>query len=111
MKTLNITFNKRVANGYDEMGNPKYETKEIIAHNCLIAPITEPISAKENQAMERGKNQVRVHLPKEFKEDISKSSFAWNNRNFEVDTNPVEFMEGNTPTIWNRYFRAEAIDE
>ena len=111
MKTLNITFNKRVVNGHDEMGNPKYENKEIIAHNCLIAPITEPLSVKENQAMERGKNQVRVHLPKTFNEDISKSSFVWNNQTFEVDTDPVEFMKENTPTTWNRYFRAEAINE
>lgn len=111
MKTITIEFRKRQKTGLDELRNPIYENTTISVAGCLVEPISEPQNARENQAMERGKIQVRVHLPKVFTGDVSKSAFDYNGVEFETDTNPVEFMRENTPTKWNRYFRAEAINE
>lgn len=111
MKTIMIRFRKREKVGVDKLRNPIYANNEISVDGCLVEPVSEPQNARENQAMERGKVQVRVHLPKAFTGNVAKSSFLWDGVEFETDTNPVKFMDENTPTKWNRYFRAEAIDE
>ena len=112
MKTITLTFTKNVQGSeLDPFGNP-IEAKQIIEVNgCLIAPITEPTSHREEQAMEQGKIQVRIHLPKTFSGDVSDSDVEWDGKTFHLDSDSVAFMNENCPTRWNRYFRAEAIYE
>ena len=105
-----VTFTKQVANGTDDLNNPTYSDTEIEIADCLIAPITEPASAREQQAMDQAKDQVRVHLPKTTTQDVSGSSFVYDGKTFTVDSDSVVFMPGNTPTRWNRYFRAECVN-
>lgn len=105
-----ITFIQKVANETDDLNNPTYTTDEIEIDDCLIAPITEPSTAREQQAYDQAKDQVRVHLPKTTTEDVSGSTFVYNNKTFTVDSDSVIFMAGNTPTRWNRYFRAESLN-
>lgn len=110
MKTVTLTFLKKTASGTDAMNNPTYTTTEIEVDGCLIAPITEPSSQREQQAMEQSKDQVRIHLPKTYTGDVSKSSVEWDGKTFLLDSDSVKFMDGNTPTKWNRYFRAESVN-
>ena len=105
-----ITFTQKVANGTDELNNPTYSTEEIEIEDCLIAPIIEPSTAREQQAYDQSRDQVRVHLPKTTTEDVSNSTFIYNSKTFTVDSDSVIFMDGNTPTRWNRYFRAESLN-
>lgn len=105
-----LTFVKQTATGVDAMNDPTYTSSDIEVEDCLIAPITEPASAREQQAMEQSKDQVRIHLPKEYTGDVSDSDVTWNGKVFHLDSDSVVFMEGNTPTRWNRYFRAECIN-
>lgn len=92
------------------MNNPVNETVNVIVDDCLIAPITEPSNAREQQAMEQSRDQVRIHLPKAFTGSVADSYVMWGGRKFRVDSDSVVFMPENTPTRWNRYFRAEAIN-
>ena len=105
-----VTFTKQVANGTDDLNNPTYSDSTVVIDDCLIAPITEPASAREQQAMDQAKDQVRVHLPKTTTQDVSGSSFVYDGKTFTVDSDSVVFMPGNTPTRWNRYFRAECLN-
>jgi hypothetical protein len=105
-----VTFTKQVANGTDDLNNPTYSDTEIEIDDCLIAPITEPASAREQQAMDQAKDQLRVHLPKTTTQDVSSSSFVYDGKTFTVDSDSVVFMPDNTPTRWNRYFRAECLN-
>lgn len=108
---MTITFNKRIANGTDALNNTTYTTQQVVVDDCLVAPITEPTNAREAQALEQMRDQVRVHIPKASDTvDISDSTFVYDGKTFTVDSDSVKFMTENTPTRWNRYFRAECIN-
>ena len=107
---MSITFIKQVANGTDALNDPTYTTQNITVDDVLVAPITEPANAREAQALEQSRDQVRVHLPKTNTQDISNSSFTYEGKEFKVDSASVKFMDGNTPTRWNTYFRAECVN-
>lgn len=110
MVGMEIDFIQKVASGTDDLNNPTYTTQTVTVSDCLVAPITEPTTAREQQAMDQSKDQVRVHLPKTTTEDVANSSFVYDGKTFEVDSDSVVFMADNTPTRWNRYFRAECIN-
>lgn len=110
MKGLQITFNKQVADKYDDFNNPVTKIIKIVVDDCLVAPVTEPISAREQQAINQARDQVRVHLPKSFSGDVSASTFEYNGKTFTLDSDSVVFMPENTPTRWNRYLRAECVN-
>lgn len=110
MKGITITFTKLVADGVDDLNNPTYTTEDIEIEDCLVAPIVEPQNAREQQAYDQSRDQVRVHLPKATTEDVSSSTFVYDSKTFTVDSDSVIFIEENTPTRWNRYFRAECMN-
>lgn len=110
MKGLQITFNKQVADKYDDFNNPVTKIIKIVVDDCLVAPVTEPISAREQQAINQARDQVRVHLPKSFSGDVSASTFEYGGKTFTLDSDSVVFMPENTPTRWNRYLRAECLN-
>ena len=105
-----LTFDKKTETGRDLFNNPTYTTQQIVIDDCLIAPITEPSSAREQQAMEQSREQLRIHIPKTYTGDISGSDVVWLGKRYHVDNDSVAFMEENTPTRWNRYFRAERVN-
>lgn len=110
MKGLQITFNKQVVDKYDDFNNPVTKIVKIVVDDCLVAPVTEPISAREQQAINQARDQVRVHLPKSFSGDVSASTFEYDGKTFTLDSDSVIFMPENTPTRWNRYLRAECLN-
>jgi hypothetical protein len=110
MKGMTIAFTKKVANGTDAMNNPTFTDQVISVDDCLVAPIIEPANAREQQAAHAQRDQVRVHLPKANTEDISNSTFVYGGKTFTVDSDSVSFMDENTPTRWNTYFRAECLN-
>lgn len=110
MQGIKLTFTKKVASGEDSFNNPTYTTTDVEVCDCLIAPITEPSTAREQQAINQSRDQVRIHLPKDFEGDVSDSDVVWDGKTFHLDSDSVVFMEGNTPTRWNRYIRAECIN-
>lgn len=105
-----LTFTKKVQSGTDSMNNPTYSNTEIEVEDCLVAPITEPATAREQQAMQQSKDQIRIHLPAVCTDDVSNSDITYDGKLFHLDSDSVVFMAGNTPTRWNRYFRAECIN-
>jgi len=112
MKTITLTFTKNIQGSeLDPFGNPITSKLNVVVDGCLIAPITEPTSHREEQAIEQGKIQVRIHLPKTFTGDVSDSDVEWDGKTFHLDSDSVAFMNENCPTKWNRYFRAEAVYE
>ena len=112
MKTLTLTFTKTIqGTSVDAFGNAVETTQDIVVDGCLIAPITEPVTKREQQALDQGKDQVRIHLPKTYTGDVSDSDVTWGGKTFHLDSSSVQFMNENCPTQWNRYFRAEAIYE
>ena len=111
MVGMEIVFTQKVAGAVDDLNNPTYTTQEITVSDCLVAPITEPTTAREQQAMEQSKDQVRVHMPKTSTADVRNSTFVYDGKTFAIDSSSaVKFMDGNTPTRWNRYFRAESVN-
>lgn len=110
MKGVTLTFKLKTEASKDAMGNPVLADTNLDVADCLIAPITEPTNAREQQALAQSKDQVRIHLPKAFTGDVSNSEVDWDGKTFRVDSDSVAFMTDNTPTRWNRYFRAEAIN-
>lgn len=112
MKGTTLVFTKRTAGStYDNFGNATESTSTITINDCLIAPVTEPTTKREEQAINQGKIQVRIHLPKTCTDDVSDSDVEWNGKTFHLDSDSVVFMNENCPTRWNRYFRAEAYYE
>ena len=109
MKGLKITFDKQITVKFDDFNNPVTEVIKIAVDDCLIAPVTEPVSAREQQAISQARDQVRVHLPKTFTGDVSASTFVYDGKTFTLDSDSVVFMPENTPTRWNRYLRAECL--
>lgn len=109
MQGTTITFERRIKTGTDAFNNPTFVMEALVVEDCLIAPITEPASAREQQALNQDRDQVRVHLPKTFTGNVAASQFEWNGKVFELDSDSVVFMAENTPTRWNRYFRAECV--
>lgn len=110
MKGITLTFAKQVPGTPDAMGNPVNTITNIDVADCLIAPPAEPLSLREQQALEQSKDQVRIHIPKAYTGDVSDSDVAWDGKVFHVDSDSVVFMAENTPTRWNRYFRAEVVN-
>lgn len=110
MRGMQLTFEKKTEVGRDMFNNPVYQKQAIAVDDCLIAPITEPSNAREQQALEQNREQVRIHLPKAFDGDVSNSTVVWLGKVFTVDSDGTAFMPENTPTRWNRYFRAERIN-
>lgn len=110
MKGMTITFQRKVANGVDSLNNPTYTTEDVAVDDVLVAPIAEPSTAREHQAMTQSRIQMRVHMPKSSDADVANSDFEYDGKTFHVDNDSVVFMPENTPTRWNRYFRAEVID-
>jgi hypothetical protein len=49
-------------------------------------------------------------MPKASTADVGDSSFVYDGKTFRLDSSAVKFMDGNTPTRWNRYFRAESVN-
>ena len=110
MNGITLTFAKQNITSTDSMGNAVMTTTNIQVADCLIAPITEPTSAREQQAMEQSKDQIRIHLPKLYTGDVSNSDVTWNGKVFHLDSDSVIFMDDNTPGPWNRYIRAESVN-
>lgn len=110
MKGITLTFVKQTPGTPDAMGNAVPTTSNIVVNDCLIAPISEPSNAREQQAMEQSRDQVRIHLPKAYNGDVSDSDVTWDGKVFHLDSDSVVFMNDNTPTRWNRYIRAESIN-
>lgn len=107
-----LMFTKQVeGTTRDSFGNLTATDTSITVRDCLIAPITEPTNAREEQALKQGRIQVRIHLPKTFIGDVSDSTVEWGGKTFHLDSDSVVFMAENCPTRWNRYIRAEAIYE
>lgn len=111
MKTIPITFNKKIESDKDDFGNSTFTTEEVVVDGCLVGPTSEPLSKRDTEAMDQGVIRVRVHLPKTFTGDVSDSTFVYQGKTFRVDSCGVEFMTENCPTQWNRYFGAEAYYE
>lgn len=110
MKGITLTFSKDVPGAKDAMGNPTITKTSVVVNDCLIAPIIEPANAREQQAIEQSRDQVRIHLPKAYTGDVSDSDVVWNGKTFHLDSDSVVFMNENTPTRWNRYLRAECLN-
>lgn len=110
MTGTTITFATKVESGTDQFNNPTYTETDVEVDDCLVAPITEPTNIREQQAIEQSRDQVRIHLPKTCTDDVSNSEFTWDGKVFKVDSDSVVFMDENTPTRWNRYFRAECVN-
>lgn len=110
MTGMEITFTQKVAGAVDDLNNPTYTTTDVVVDDCLVAPITEPTTAREQQAMEQSKDQVRVHMPKASSADVGNSEFTYDGKVFRLDSSAVKFMLANTPTRWDRYFRAESVN-
>lgn len=110
MKGITIEFTHREASGTDAFNNPTYTETQVEVEDCLVAPITEPATAREQQAMEQSRDQVRVHFPKTFTDSLAHASFVWGGKTFVLDSDSVPFMNENTPTRWNRYVRAESVN-
>lgn len=110
MKGMTLTFTKQVADGTDDFNNPTYTTTEVEVEDCLIAPITEPANAREQQAMEQSRDQVRIHIPKTSDADVGDSTLVYEGKTFKIDSDSVKFMADNTPTRWDRYFRGESLN-
>lgn len=110
MKGMTLTFVKKTKSSTDAMGNAVYTTSEIEVDDCLVAPITEPSNSREQQALEQSKDQVRIHLPKTYTGDVGNSDVDYNGKTFHLDSSSIKFMDDNTPTRWNRYFRAECLN-
>lgn len=104
-----LDFRTQVEIGRDELNNPVYDTISIKVDDCLIGPNAEPSDARQQQAMTQYKDTVRIHLPKTFTGDVSSSYILWQNKLFHLDSDSVIFMPENTPTRWNRYFKAESL--
>lgn len=111
MKGMTVEFKQKVQTGTDSLNNPTGEIVGITVDDCLIAPIAEPVGAREQQAMHQSRDQVRVHLPKTFTGDVSDSYIAYQGKIFQLDSDSVAFMNENTPTRWNRYFRGESVGQ
>lgn len=107
---MEIEFTQKVAGAVDGLNNPTYTTQQVTVDDCLVAPITEPATAREQQAYDQSKDQVRVHMPKASTADVGGSTFEYDGKVFTLDSSSVKFMDGNTPTRWNRYFRAECLN-
>lgn len=110
MTGMTLTFVKQTQTSTDAMNNPVMGSTDIEVEDCLIAPITEPVSAREQQAIEQSRDQVRIHLPKAYTGDVSDSDVTYRGKVFHLDSDSVQFMNENTPTRWNRYIRAECIN-
>jgi len=110
MKGISLTFTKQVAGAVDAFNNPTYTTTDIVIDDCLIAPISEPTTAREQQAMEQSRDQVRIHISRASTADVSDSDVTWDGKVFHLDSDSVVFMQENTPTRWNRYIRGECIN-
>ena len=107
---MTLVFVKQVVDSYDELNNPVCVPLNVSVDDCLIAPISEPATAREQQAMEQSRDQIRIHLPKAYTGNVADSDVTYNGKVFHLDSDSVVFMASNTPTRWNRYFRAECIN-
>lgn len=110
MKGMTIAFTKQTETGRDDLNNPVVGETVITIDDCLVGPPSEPVSAREQQAIAQSRDILRVHLPKTSDDDISHSTFVYGGKTFSIDSDSVEFMPENTPTRWNRYFRAESVN-
>lgn len=111
MKTIVLEFTKKIPTGAkDGLNNPIYTTDTFEISDCLIAPITEPLDRVESAALDRDVAIVRIHLPKSSIVDVSDCTTTYGGQTWRIVGKPVAFMNENTPTIWNRYVRAEAIN-
>jgi hypothetical protein len=110
MKGITLVFVKQTPGAPDAMGNAVPIITNVTVDDCLVAPIAEPSTAREQQAMEQSRDQVRIHLPKAFTGDVSDSDVTWGGKVFHLDSDSVVFMNENTPTRWNRYLRAESVN-
>ncbi len=106
---IDLTFVKEMHTGTDELNNPVFTTAEFEVEDCLVAPITEPANIREQQAMAQSRDQIRIHIPKLSNIDVSNSEVVYDGKVFRVDSDSVVLMAANTPTRWNRYFRAEYV--
>ena len=105
-----ITFNIETQGAPDAMGVPTITMTQKTIDDCLIAPITTPTNAREQLAIEQGKVQVEIHIPKGDTTDLSGSSIVYQGKIFQIDTDNVAYMEANTPTRWNRRLRGELVE-
>lgn len=111
MVGMEIEFKQKVEASRDDLNNPVYEIVGITVADCLIAPLTAPATAREQQAIDQMKDQVTIHIPKTYTGDVSGSYVAWGGKIFHLDSSSIPFMNENTPTRWNRYFTAESVGE
>lgn len=108
---MTLSFTKRVATEEtDAFNNPVYSETTFAIDDCLVAPPQEPFDRVESAALDRDATLVRVHLPKADERDVSDATFNYDGQVFRVIGKPVKFMNENTPTRWNRFLRAEAVN-
>jgi hypothetical protein len=109
MKGIALEFKTRVPTSTDAFNNSVYTIVGVSVPDCLIAPLSAPTNAREQQAIDQMRDVVTIHLPKLLTADLSGSYVAWKGRIFQLDSSSTSFMDENTPTRWNRYFTAESV--
>jgi len=111
MKTIVLEFTKKVPTGAkNKLNEPVYSNETFEIDGCLIAPLQEPIDRVESAALDRNVAIVRLHMPKTDSTDISDCTTVFDGQVWRIIGKPVKFMDDNTPTLWNRYVRAEAVN-
>lgn len=110
MKGISLTFNIEQVDSTDATGDPVMTVTQSTIDNCLIAPLSTPTNAREQLALEQGRLQVEIHLPKADNTKIGGSIVIWGGVAYKVDVDNTPYIEHLTPTDWNRRVRGEAID-
>jgi flagellar biosynthesis/type III secretory pathway ATPase len=109
MKGITLQFKKRVEVTRDDMNNPVTNIVGIEVDDCLIAPYRVPTELRENQAITQTRDEVEIHLPKDFDGDLADSYVAWDGKIYQLDSGGEKYMDENTPTRWNRNLRGESV--
>ena len=108
---MTLEFVKKVDSGEtDDFNNVIFTEETLTIADCLIAPAQEPLDRVESAALDRNQTIVRIHLPKADTRDVSNSTVEYDGQTFRIMGRAVKFMDANTPTRWNRYMRAEAVN-
>lgn len=109
MKGMTLKFSIKNQVGTNAMGDPIISRSVIVISDCLVEPVNDT-PRRDQMALDQGVDQVRVHIPKNCNAKLGGATFMYDGKVFMVDSDSVEYMIWNTPTRWNRNFKAQAVE-
>ena len=109
IRGVSVSLTVKTPAGADELGCPLYTEGAVQVDNVLIAPVT-GAEATESVNLTGRRAVYELHIPKGDAHVWEDTTVSFWGETWRTIGLPVEYLEQNTPGLWNRKVQVERYE-